>query len=209
MNAQIILDASVKPATRTQAFQIIQEAIQSERQLEREELEALFKHFAPNISSKAAKTPEQWAAKAVAGPKDVRYYLQYLHSDGKHLYATDGHRIHWIPTTLEAGFYDPKTLQPVKLDATYPNVLRVIPEHSGPLVTYIHKDCPLDTDKTGKWQQQSLDGVLFNPKYLADASNGTMGIHVELRGPTDPIRGKSEFGEFVVMPLRPKPGTTN
>lgn len=64
----------------------------------------LYSYFMPPIPA-TPKTPEQWVAKA-RGKKDVRFYLNFMYSDGNNLIATDGHRLHMIPTNLEQGYYD-------------------------------------------------------------------------------------------------------
>lgn len=74
------------------------------------------------------RTAEQWVALAVPRTKDVRYYLNYVYCDGAYMVATDGHRLHVIEDTREAGYYD-KALNKLeeKSFAQYPDYWSVIP----------------------------------------------------------------------------------
>ena len=65
----------------------------------------LYKHFLPRPQAKP-KTPEQWVQLAVATKKDPREYLHYAWSDGARFMASNGHRLHLVPTNLPPGFYD-------------------------------------------------------------------------------------------------------
>ena len=85
----------------------------------------LYAYFMPAIPAKP-KTDEQWIAKAMA-KKDVRYYLNHIYCDGKRIMATNGHRLHIIHSDrYKKGFYDSQ-MNKVEVDATYPDVDRVIP----------------------------------------------------------------------------------
>ncbi|MCK5020277.1 MAG: hypothetical protein KAS32_24775, partial [Candidatus Peribacteraceae bacterium] len=67
-------------------------------------LATIYAYFLPPVSAKS-KTPDLWVAKAMA--KDVRYYLNFVYSDGERLMATDGHRLHVLITDkYEPGYYD-------------------------------------------------------------------------------------------------------
>jgi len=90
------------------------------------EIAALYKYFTPATPAKP-KTPIDWLKKAL--PKDdIRYYLNYIYSDGKRLCATDGHRVHVYKTTEYApGFYDSNMNQVEDINARYPDIDRVIP----------------------------------------------------------------------------------
>lgn len=98
---------------------------------EAEALARLLKFFMPTKAK--AKTLEAWVASAAA-VKDLRGYLKFVYSDGFHMVATDGARLHGAPATLPAGLYDPVSLAKVwELDdpagpGKYPDWQRVVPQ---------------------------------------------------------------------------------
>lgn len=91
-------------------------------------LAKLYAYFMPPVPKKPKKETD-WLLKAVA-TKDVRFYLEHLHSDGERLYATDGHRLHLFKTTdYPPGYYN-AALNNIAVDHQYPDVNRVIREYS-------------------------------------------------------------------------------
>lgn len=56
-----------------------------------------------------AKTVEGWVGLA-ASKKDIRKYLQFVHSNGSEIVATDGGRLHLAPSSLPRGLYDPVSM---------------------------------------------------------------------------------------------------
>lgn len=198
----ITLNSSTPKASRNEALAIATKLMQGE-QLEHHVIESLYRYFLP-ATPKKAKTSEQWVAKAVP-QKDVRYYLNYLYVKDGLMYGTDGHRIHWAPTDKPNGFYCPQSFNPVELEATYPDVNRVIPEETS-LKTYQLKD--LDThsiDAEKPLPVIDIEHLRFRQQYLLDASNGEPCWHLcqlPEAGDFTPIRGKSKFGEYVVMSMR-------
>lgn len=132
----------------------------------------LYRHFMPP-APRAAKTLEQWVAKA-AGKKDVRYYLNYLYADpAGYLVATDGHRMHVIdlPEGMQPGYYCPKTLE--RLHDTeewrYPDWQRITPR-PGTLPTQRLDVSTWAVDEIqGKPVYRMPDGVALNKQYVDDA----------------------------------------
>lgn len=121
-----------KKINKATAFQIINDISAGKHEgdeisISPVELAALYSFFMPPVPRKP-KTPEEWVALAM--PKnDVRFYLNYLYSDGNRLMATDGTRLHVYKTEkYPAGFYD-AAMNSVAVDGTYPQIDQVIPSN--------------------------------------------------------------------------------
>lgn len=94
-----------------------------------DDLADLYNYFKP-APRKTPKTPEEWVARAMP-TNDIRYYLNYVYSDGGRIMATDGHRLHVFETDkYPKGFYDGQ-MNPLEVGATYPDITRVIPKGRG------------------------------------------------------------------------------
>lgn len=210
----ITLKPSIAPATRKTAVELLAAHLKGDDEtviMPRDGIEALYKYFLPTPPKKA-KTAAQWVAKAVADKKDVREYLRYVYSDGEHLVATDGHRIHWIKTNdYPAGYYCPKSLERVDYDAKYPDWKRASQGTDTPedLASYSLGDLPLHPQEYNKKTYcyhvlKSKDGedVGVDSRYLDAAINGDKTVQLSIGGPKDIIKGINEFGNFVVMPFR-------
>lgn len=127
--AQDILNmaAAIKKPNKRDILSHLQDVIHSGDYLfTHVELAEIYAYFIPAIPKKSAN-PELWAAVATA-KKDVRDYLNYLYSDGERLIGCDGHRIHWIETDRETGYFHPSTLDKLDNKGGYPDIDRVIPE---------------------------------------------------------------------------------
>jgi len=116
-----------KDATKAICFNLVKWAASHEGVMVEEDLARLYRYFMPTSPAKP-KTDWSWVALA-AGKKDVRFYLNYIYSDGKRLMATDGSRLHLVKTDkYEPGYYDRAGTKIHDIDwHTYPNVDRVIP----------------------------------------------------------------------------------
>jgi hypothetical protein len=128
-------DGTKKP-TKAQAYKMYVDVL---RDLEcgatagPEHLAALYAFFAPSGREAKPKTPFQWVALAVAGKKDGREPLRFVHVEPTRMVATDGHRIHIAPNVggLEPGFYDVAGVRVHAPDWNkYPDVDRVTPQLS-------------------------------------------------------------------------------
>lgn len=202
-----MINAGIKRPNKSEAFNIVRDALLTGDALTSNQLQALLLYFAPPVPAKP-KTGAQWVARA-AGTKDTRKWVNYLHSDGRHLYGTDGHRMHRCRTDLPAGAYCPRTLLPVTGDsAAWPTeiVERVRGWFSEPhaqshgAITSV--DCVRDITQDKfrlnvSWLPDS--DVRVQSEYLDQAAPEWLGA----LGPTDKVFGGNEFGDFIIMPIRP------
>jgi hypothetical protein len=202
MTPLINIPEGTKAANRKDAYAIARGIAAGGTILESEKL-ALLLHFAPSAPAKA-KTAEQWLARFVANDKDVRSFLRYLHSDGTHMRATDGHILGWAPTDKPAGYYHPKTGDPVECSFVYPDINRVIPTRNrdsvvvDPLTVQV-----IDRDLHGKSSPLVKIGPAHFQKILLDkVANGGPVTMLVGATPNDSARGKGPLGEFVIMPTR-------
>lgn len=96
----------------------------SDDELLQNKLAGAYAHFMPALPKKA-KTSFEWVCKA-RSKRAARYYINNAYSDGEYLVATDGHRLHYIPTELEEGYYD-QNGDKIEVDATFPIWRRISP----------------------------------------------------------------------------------
>ena len=143
----------------------------------------LYAYFMPPIPAKA-KTPEQWVAKAVA-VKDPRGYLRFIYSDGTRLIATDGGRLHLIPTDRPAGYYD-KAMNPVDDQGTYPQIDRLFTTGTPHVLTLSEMPVtPSAWSKSG--HTYLIDGSPFDKRQVDEMADGTEVLIIELSDNKDPI----------------------
>lgn len=199
-----MINAGIKRATKKEAFDIVRDALLTGDPVTSNQLQALVLYFAPPVPARP-KTAEQWVAKA-AGTRDVRPWVNYLHSDGRHLYGTDGHRAHRCLTKLPAGAYCPKTLLPVTGDdAAAPSVaIEWMREwfsepHARTHGAITSADCERDVT----WDEVHVtllpdSDVRVQSEYLDQAAPAWLAV----AGPTDRVHGGNEFGEFIISPFR-------
>lgn len=193
--------ANVKKPNKATAFAMVKNL--AEKPADLETLAALYAYFLPPIP-KTAKTPEEWIFKAVA-KKDVRHYLKYAYSDGKRLIGTDGHRLHFAPTSLPEGYYDSQ-LNLCDVDARYPDVDRVIPDKAETLNGFTLDSC--EVQEVGRYTAVNLFKDLWvDRRYALDAmnSNPKAGCTIECyTNAESPIRLTGPFPETVavIMPIR-------
>jgi hypothetical protein len=195
------LNSNVKAMTRKQAFEYVTKSLDDNPN---SELEALYKYFMPSLPAKP-KTAWQWVASAV-GKKDMREYLNYLHSDGSVLYGSDGQRIHWCNTELGEGFYCPKTCNLVDLSGYYPQVQRII-DQTRPLELKVDLT-KCETFSTQDERGNSLsrtrlnDDIVLDTQQLNQAVMGQSKITVQTRRERlASIQGSSKFGGWVLIPV--------
>lgn len=202
-----MINAGIKRATKKEAFDIVRDALLTGDAMTSNQLQALLLYFAPPVPARP-KTPEQWVAKAV-GVKDARTWVNYLQSDGRYLYGTDGHRVHRCATDLPAGAYCPKTMLPVTGDdAAAPSVMveRLRGWFNEPNAqthgAIASTDCERDVidGKHPLHVSQLPDSdVWVQSEYLDQAAPEWLGV----LGPTDRVHGGNGFGDFIIMPIRP------
>lgn len=200
-----MINAGIKRASKSEAFDIVRDALLTGDAMTSNQLQALLLYFAPPVPARP-KTPEQWVARA-AGTKDTRPWVNYLHSDGQHLYGTDDHRVHRCPTELPAGVYCPKTMLPVTgVDAPTRAVYMMRgwfnEPHAQSHGAITSTDCERDV----------IDGKHpLHVSHLPDSDVWVLSEHLDqaapewlgVLGPTDKVFGGNGFGDFIIMPIRP------
>lgn len=158
-----------KKPSKAELHRVVLDLIQCNR-LDTAEAVALYAYFLPPVPAKP-KTPEQWVAKAVA-KKDVRFYLEFLYSDGKRLMGTDGYRLHICPTEIPAGFYD-RALNRCEVEARYPNVDQVIPKwDEEAAVTVTSAKLPVELIDGKILAYRLPTGGIVNRQYWEEATAG-------------------------------------
>lgn len=166
------------------------------------ELDGMLLHFAPK-PARIAKTGMQWLAKAVAGKSEQRKPLRLIYCDESRAYASDGQRAHSIPAgDLVHGYYCPKTLLPVDPPSYYPDVWRVFEKPAGLGTEVSLADCEVAIcGRQVNYVLSQTEKASASKKYIDDATNGD--AETMLLACQGKIFGKSKFGEFVVIGLRP------
>lgn len=199
------LHANIKAASRAEAFEIIQSCMNDPDdypKMSRKHTEMLYKYFMPKYKKRKAKSDLEWVAKAAASSdkKEIRRYFAYLYSDGNRICASNGYRLHITETDLPEGYYCPITFNPVDCDASYPEIDRIIPDNKK-TSTYLIED--MDQISIDKKIALGLNNQWFQEKYIKEACNNSDNICLSL--PMDKntaAYGVSDFGEFVIMPMR-------
>lgn len=191
-----------KKPSLTSAYQLILDMKTGRRELDDYDIDALLRFFAPALP-KRAKTPEQWVAKAAAGPKEQREALQYARVEDGVMYASNGHRAHRCKTAKADGFYCPKTLLPVDFHGRAIDISRVFPSRTGLIPV------PSETLESGAIPDKGRlteylrvpGGVAVNRVYFEDATNGAPPEEIFYSYATM-MFGDSEFGDWVIQGLR-------
>lgn len=195
----IKLNNAVKAASRKEALAIVKGLMEGIDPVDTADIERLYRYFLPAIP-KVSKTGEQWVAKAIGDDKDVgRPFFQYLHAAKGRLVATDGNRLHYVEFH-STGFFDPKSMHPVKTGLTYPDIDRVIPSsRRDDFISYKLDD--LEKETTVFLGKDiiicNIDGHWYSYTYIADAANGK-DFQAQVTS-ANTLFIKSEFGYAVVM----------
>ena len=167
--AEIAANFHKKPS-KADIFSAIEHLIEAadiENPRNNERLAKLYAFFMPPVTK--IKGPFHWLVKA-RGNKDVRYYLNYVYSDGKRLISTDGHRAHVVyGNERPAGWYDDNEQLAHDPDwATYPNIDAVLP-CKGSSFTLDIKKLPIHTVDLKTHLYVMSDGFGMNKKYIDEA----------------------------------------
>ena len=188
-----------KRVSKKEAFAIIKELV--DRPINEYDISRLYSYFMPPVPAKP-KTAEQWVAKAMA-KADVRYYLNYLYSDGKRLLATDGHRLHAMPTDLEAGFYNTDLVK-VDVDARYPDTNRVIPDVSCWAISrFVLAEAEAVDVQDWGLAVEVAPNTWIRRQYMVDAMRGESEVNVYYRDKRTAVRiDYDDGGMAVLMPIR-------
>lgn len=213
MSEPISIKSTDKPLNKSEAYHLARLLITAPDTVSAEERRGLLLHFAPT-AGRVPKSSLEYVAQFVSKPTDVRYYLQYLHSDGKRLWASDGHTAAWCSTVLPAGFYHPRTGDPVDVDGKFPDIERVIPTRREQLPLAL-EDWPGEERlgiKSPELRLVSPSGIKFHRDYILRALKGTESAvfqdsiqtdssYTPLRGSVK-IKGTHGTAQFIVMPIR-------
>lgn len=202
----IVIDAGTKPASKKEAFEMAKTLAEGGT-LTQQEAHRLYLYFAPKGGK--VRTPFEWVA-SFAAIKDVRYYLQYVYSDGKRIVATNGHILAWHETSeYPEGYYNATTGDRVEgVEAKYPDIDRVIPAISECTQRELLGSLPKQQEAEGSdvlvVKVPAKDGTTTNllAEYVQKAAAGG---DAEAYLPIDnhsPVRGRCNMGEFVIMPRR-------
>lgn len=172
----------------------------------KKDLAAIYKYFTPAMP-KVTKCPLMWVYKATE-KSATRPYLNHSYSDGENLVATDGHRLHYIKTDLEQGYYDSKGVK-IDYDGNFPEYKRVLPEPKHKQEIDFSKLELKANDRAKKIIQYvlPLNGKehLFDKKIVDEALNGltTVTMHGDFDDTLSPKGFELEHGNAVIMPMRP------
>jgi len=220
------ISKSPKAAKSIKPFDMLRQAVESSGESEMvtlsfNEVATLYAHFMPKTARASAGVFDfAWVARAMA-KKDVRYYLNYVYSDGARTIATDGRRMHVLTgQSLPQGYYT-ITGDRADEDAKYPDIDRVIPQYSQcqtwTLTAEVLAACIVDTGGKGKdWAFAYMlpSGHKVNKKYFDDAINGMDSVtYYSLPHTPDPERDYDRLNsnsilirhgnvQAVVMPMR-------
>lgn len=201
-----MLVTTATKASRAEAFALIKSLLEHADTLValgvcwRHELEATFLHLAPT-PKKHWTTPEAWVATA-ASADDTRFggALQFLHSDGRELFASDGRRVHWCSTSRPVGSYCPRTFERCEgarvEGARWTNVSSATPEVSGRSTVEVALVAPV-----GDFVR--VDGRAFPAGQWAQAVAVFSSVHVlnPGAGVHDALLLGHEWGRAVIMPM--------
>ena len=190
----------LKKPNRAEAFNVVRamaENMGEDKETDKKNLSLLYSFFLPVVTK--PKTPEQWVAKAM-NKKDPRFYLNYCYSDGKRYMASDGHRLHWIPTDKPEGYYDAAG-NAVEFDMRYPNIDRIIPK--GRADKSINNDIKSVENGVYGLADNICDETYVNHKYLQEVLS--FGGDVKIFNADRLSAVRFDFGDgrhALIMPVR-------
>lgn len=201
--------------TRRDAFKLIDALISEDVEFDDDMLVKLYRHFLPGLP-KVTKSVFEWVAQAVS-KEETRYYLNFVYVENGKMAATDGHRLHVAPAgDLEPGFYD-RAGNRVELDATFPDINRVIPVHHSKsgvhdIHTWERKGAKVsnyvDSDGKARSSYQMPNGAWVQKRYLDQIIQGERSFTFQSTRDTqktfgDPIRADLSDDRIVIlMPIR-------
>jgi len=167
-------------------------------------LSQLYTYFLPATPARP-KTDFDFVAGAMA-KHDVRFYLNYVYSDGTNLVAADGHVLRWTQpdNPLPKGYYDRAgTKQDV--DAQYSDWRAIIPESCDPVSPTVtergHFTCGGEViHYVGLDYNIRVDALYYDSAIKAMGSDILVGADMQRSRVviTDPARG----WKTIIMPLK-------
>ncbi len=173
-------------------------------------LARLYKHFIPALPKKP-KSPFQWVSKAKS-KEQARYYLCEMYVRDNVLYATDGHRCHFVDVEgYKDGYYTLNTkgddIIPIELDGNYPQVEKIIPEKKFYDIFKMDDLIINDNFDPLAYEIELLDSPYFvNKRYLDEIlsiADKSQNITVFTHNPEKDTPLLIEIGQYkaVLMPL--------
>lgn len=141
-----------------------------------DDLAPLLSFFMPAVTKSKAAKDDFYGVALASGIKDIRYYLNYVYSDGEVVVATDGYRLHITPYELPEGFYCHKT-KTLLHDKNYHNYVKweqIIPTNYKNRVKFSEIEIIHDEEYTTKVPKVQIhyNGSLItkvSEKYINDA----------------------------------------
>ena len=194
-----------KDFNKEACFNAFEAAINNGGQLDDIGMAKLYRHFMPTLPAKP-KNDFQWVAQAMA-VKDVRYYLNFVYSDGKRLMATDGHRAHIIKddVSYEPGFYDKNgTFIHGPEFAKFPDIDRIIPK-TDKLVYFNNLEISADLDNSSVKEYTQFyewDDLRVCSKYLKQACQYFDDTLIKYKDKNTSVLIEDQYKMAIVMPMR-------
>lgn len=202
-NAITTLAANMKKPTKSVAFNVINDLIDSREPPTDKQLALLRAYFMPSTPAKP-KTSFDWVKKAIA-VNDVRHYLNHLNATGERICGTDGHRVHVTPSDLPAGYYD-KSGAAIDESSRYPDIDRVIPNNPNYKSIDLSDPSVFEVGQSGKldYIQLSADpSYCVRREYLLDALSNPSPVIDAAYLEGCPLRINYDDGSMaVIMPMR-------
>lgn len=186
----ITLNTSIDKPSRKVAFDVVGKALSDLQKTGNETavinevvLQQLYKYFTPPLPKKA-KTVFDYVAK-FAAIKDARYFLNDVYVSDKgiasEVMATNGHMLAWANTSLEPGFYDPKSGAKTDKDARFPDIHSITSGYeSAKLDHYDIADLPVYTNEGITVYE--IGGLFFQKSYIDIMANSAKTIWCAMLG---------------------------
>ena len=211
---EMVYNGTVKKPTKAEAESIIIELCKGANPDTIPDLAKLWKYFQTKPKAKATKDPQAWLEQACS-VDETRWVLNFAYSKDGFMVATDGRRLHCMPTDKPEGFY--RDGLPVTDDiGTFPNWKQVIPnckpdQYEKAVFSHSQLTTPTHLAKTGYGTRKDqplkvvkIGGGYYAAEYLMEAmaydENGTVYYDKDGVSPT-----KIELAEgrtVVLMPRR-------
>jgi hypothetical protein len=168
-------------------------------ELTEHDIAMLYAYFTPNTPAKP-KTDIQWLALAL--PKnDVRYYLNYIYSDGARIMATDGHRLHVVTNSeYDAGYYD-KNMNKAECNGKFPDIDKLIGDY--PKSMSISNMSIIDIGESRSFAQAyDHKDIRLDKKYIDQAAQYLNADSFKYKNGLSNVLIQSGNKMAVVMPMR-------
>ena len=200
-----ITDLVHKEFKRPDQFKpVVKEArtlLANDLRLETNHVAALFSALDDFKKLSGKKDPEKWLYLATGMDRNRTEICKTIWSDGEHLYATDGHRLHRIKQQRPPGVYS--LITGGLLDVRYPDVMQLIPSPSGdPIVGTFESLASEIVERHADVQDvRALPGAHASGAYLKEAMQG-FECEIWIKDDLSPIQIEHKFGMAIVMPIR-------